>query len=217
MSENTSTKSNLLISIITIAGGMIAAAGAIIAATWLGYNMGKDTIIGERNQLERSYELCTASQGAVSILDSLADLKEANETLFRFKEHATELNELTEKNLACEANSDALMQQVEKLQDDHQETLANLANLNSILSRENSVDQEFSLTAPGAQGFFNGEVLVGLEDMYPSWVVANVYNRNERIRIGEYVEFAYGTAACKLSFIGVSDNKEFANFRMICG
>jgi hypothetical protein len=199
--------------LIGIIVGVITAVGIVAGA---GYTLGRDTVGSELQNVKNLYETCTVSKGSEAIMESLEKLKGANENLFKFEKHAIEIDQLNQQISEQEARLGDTQGVISELENELAQANAELEEIRFILEQQNSIDEAFSLTQATSETFFNGEVTVGLENIFSTFVATNIDNKSVNLPVGKSFYFGHNLASCRVTYIGRSDDGSNANFAIVC-
>jgi predicted nuclease with TOPRIM domain len=193
--------------------GVIAAVGVVAGA---GYTVGRDTVGSELENVKNLYETCTVSKGSEAIMESLERLRSANENLFKFEEHAVEVDQLNQQISAQEARLGDMQGLIPRLENELAQANAELEEARLILEQENSIEEMFSLTEATAETFLDGEVVVGLVNIFSTFVATNIANKSVNLSVGRSFYFDHNLASCRVTYIGRFDDGNTANFSIVC-
>lgn len=193
--------------------GAIGAAGIVATG---GYALGRDTVGAELRDIKNLYETCTVSKGSIAIMESLEKLKDANENLFKFEVHASEVNTLNQEIIDNKKRLEASQTLVAELEKELSKSKSDLDEVRFILEQENSFEDTFSLSEATSEAFFDGGVIIGLESIFYTAVSTNIDNKSIRLPVGNTYYFNHNLASCRITYIGRSDDGTRANFSIAC-
>jgi hypothetical protein len=196
---------------------------ALVAVAALGVTGGYYTANSENAALTRDLNLANNGRGLAESIETIEQLSDAANNVFRFEQHAQEIAEMQKQIDALEEESKISQEQsanavlaLQEVQNRLAEAEVQVRELEEELQEKLSLREEFVLKEQTSRSFFESTQTVGLDAVYTNFVSANTPGGQDNLSTGEVQTWRTAHTLCKLTLTSMDAEENQASFLLVC-
>lgn len=196
---------------------------ALVAVAALGLTAGYYSASSENAALKRDLDLATNSRGLAETMETLEQLSESTNNVFRFERHAQELAVLSTKIEALKRELQVAQDKSSRTELDLQasreglvDARAQVLQLKKDLKARFSTHEEFSLKGQTSKSFFDSTQTVGLVNVFSSFVSVFTPSGKNNMSAGEVIAWRTDHTTCRLTLASIDSSANQAAFLLVC-
>lgn len=196
---------------------------ALVAVAALGVTGGYYTANSENAALTRDLSLATNGRGLAETIETIEQLSDAANNVFRFEQHAQEIAKMQEQIDALEEEAKTSQEQLanavlalQGVQNRPSEAEVEVRELEEELQEKVSLREEFVLKEHTSRSFFDSTQTVGLDDVYTNFVSANTPAGGSNLSTGEVQKWRTAHTLCNLTLTSMDAEEKQASFLLVC-
>ncbi|NBB51233.1 hypothetical protein GVN24_23405 [Rhizobium sp. CRIBSB] len=200
--------------------GAITAFAAVAA---LGVTGGYYSASSENAALKRDLDLLTSAQGSIKTIETLKELSETSDNLFKFEQHAAEISNLQgkinslEASLSAEKNLNSIAnQQLTKKNDELSKLMIDRDKLKADIKMLTSEYEIFQLKVNQSRTSLPGGQAIGLNSVFTSFVTVSTPGGTENISVGQKTAWHTEYSTCTLTLTEIESKEETVKFMIDC-
>lgn len=196
---------------------------ALAAVAALGATGGYYTANSENAALTRDLNLATNGRGLAESIETIEQLSDAANNVFRFEQHAQEIAEMQKQIDALE--EEVKTSQIQSIntalalkaaQSRLSKTEVEVHELEEELREKMSLREEFVLKEQSSRSFFESTQTVGLATVYTNFVSANTPAGQDHLATGEVQTWRTAHTLCNLTLTSMDAEEKQASFLLVC-